>query len=110
MTDVEIVYQDMQQHGGQAAWDWQADLRFAWAVGAKADVIQDIQTALNSTAPFALRIMAYRQLIHKTITQRRVRALRELVKQGNARASWCGTGPQGVTDFGVNRVRHYDLV
>lgn len=110
MKDSEIVYQDLQQHGDQASWDWQADLRFAWAIGASAELIQDIQKLLNSTAPYALRIMAHRELIYRPITARRVRALRKLVKLGRARASWCGTGPQGVIDFGVGRTRRYSAL
>lgn len=110
MTDTEIVYQDMRKHGSQGAWDWEADLRFARAIGASADLIQDCQSLLKSQAPFPLLIAFHRQIIRQPITLRRGRALRKLVRSGKAKSYWLGTGPYGRVEFGVNRVRHYELV
>lgn len=109
MTDIEIVTADMQKHGDHGAWDWEADLRFAQAIGDD-EAVRDCANLLRSNAPYALQIMAHRVVIAPRITWRRVRALRQLVRGGKARSFWLGTGPRGRTEFGVNRVRHYRLV
>lgn len=109
MSDLDIIIKDLETHDNQGAWDWEADLRFARAIG-DTEAVADCQALLRSNAPFALQIAAHHGLIAKTITARRIRALRALVRQGRARAFWLGTGRGGASLFGVNRVRHYQLV
>jgi len=106
MTDVEIVRLDLAKHGAQDSWDWQADLRFAEAVGDE-EAVKDCKDLLKSHAPFPTLIMFHRLALGR-IQQRRVRALRLLVRAKEVRAWWLGTGPYGRTEFGVNRVRHYE--
>lgn len=108
MKDTDILYHDLEQHGSQGSWDWEADLRFAQAIGDK-EAVDDLKKCLRSSAVFALLISAQRGLVGH-ITRRRVRALQQLVRDGKAKAYWLGTGAYGKTEFGTNRVRHYELV
>lgn len=102
--DERFLLDDLRENHAQSSWDWPADERFAEHVGDGDNLITE---SMESGAPSAFRIAAAKTW--ERITQRRLRALRALVKRGLVVAFWSGTGPGGFTDFGVRRVRTYDL-
>lgn len=102
--DEQFLLEDIIEHHGQSSWDWGADRRFAEHIGADYSVID---AAMASCAPFAFRVAAARSW--KSLTARRLRGLRSLVKRGKVESYWLGTGSGGATDFGVRRVREYCL-
>lgn len=107
MTDTQLVLKDMQNKGPQGSWDWEADHRFAKAVGdltAVSDLERIMACELDAAA-----FIGHKRLVRKRITERRLRALRKLVAQGTVYADWRGTGPGGKNRFGVNRCRAYFL-
>lgn len=99
MDDKAILLADLRAGNSQGAWDWPADLRFAIAIGDK-EAIDDIQRAMKSNAPWSLLLAAYKGLVDARITQRRLRALRALIRDGLVRGYWSGTGWGGVAYFG----------
>lgn len=107
MNDVDIVLSHLKDFGPQGSWHWDADARFARAIGdhGAAGVIED---AYSHAYLLTYQLAAMYSVRH--IKRRRLRALRKLVKQGLVKAHWRGTGPGGATEFGTNRVRQYGLV
>jgi hypothetical protein len=89
----------------QSSWDWESDLRFAERFDMDCELLRE---AIDSSAPLKFRYMSAN--FNKTIKQRRLSALRRLVKKGVVRAWWSGTGVGGASEFGVGRVRSYSLV
>ncbi len=108
MKDENIVLNDLKIHSSQCSWDWEADLRFAKAINS--ELVNDLKSIINSKAPIPFLVMNHRIIIKQKITDRRIRALRKLIKRGIVQANWIGTGEFGKTDFGVNRNRDYSLV
>ena len=105
MTNTEFLINDFKEHPVQSSWDFEADLRFAKAIGDK-EAVELIKPMLNGG--FLPAILAiFRHTIRPRITNRRLRAMRKLVKQGLVKIGWLGTGYGGKTEFGVNRVRSY---
>ena len=111
MTDRDITLKLLQEAPGNmtTSWDWEMDLKFAREIGAE-EFAKDIKLLLKSNSPSPLRIIFWDQAIRPTITKRRLRALRKLVEEGLVITSWVGTERGGYTDFGVRRIRGYELV
>jgi hypothetical protein len=103
-TDEQIILDDMRGDNptrSQSAWDWEADYRFAKAIGAKHE-IEILAALLKSAALFTVQIAVHKVHITK-VKQRRLRALRNLEKRGLVESHWIGTGPGGYSEFGVRR-------
>jgi hypothetical protein len=97
---------DLRKNGDQASWDWEADERFAHMIG-DLEAADMIRQAIDSVSTIFHRYTA----VHVTgITQKRLRALRRLGRQGFIKTGWIGTGPGGYNEFGVRRSRWYRLV
>jgi hypothetical protein len=106
MNDREIILADMKVYGSQGSWDWEADYRFAQAIGAK-ETAEIYRMLLKSRSPFCHLIWIQRQ--NDGVRKRRLRALRSLVKAGLVESWWRGTGIGGFSEFGVRKVKSYHL-
>ena len=108
MTGRDIMLDLLREAPGMTttSWDWQMDLKFAERIGDERST-EVLNLLMNATAPHPIQISVWEREIRWKITQRRLRALRKLVKEGLVASEWGGTGPAGVTDFGVNRTRVY---
>lgn len=107
--DTQIVWDDLKKYSGhQESWDWEADLRFAKAIGAitEVEVLEEIMT---SDAVLVLKEMAHAIVITK-IKRRRLRALNNLRKMGIVNAGWIRSGERGRTLYGVTRFRTWWLI
>lgn len=110
MTDEQIILKDMKSvQMGQNSWDWQADYRFAKAINADDSIIKLFRALLKSSAPFALQIAIHKKFMTK-IKNRRLKALRNLAKQGIVETFWIGTGYGGYSEFGVRRIKTWRLI
>lgn len=108
MKDWQIILEDMRKtRVGQSSWDWEADYRFAKAIDAK-DEIEILESLLKSTTVFAIQIGCHRRFITK-LKDRRLRALRNLEKQGIVYSGWIGTGSGGLNEFGTRRIKSWHL-
>lgn len=105
-TDADIVLDILRTHtqGITSSWDWEMDLKFAREIGD-----EDVVDLLKELGGSVLAFREYNRCIRPTVTARRLRALRELVKKGMVRSHWVGTGYGGRADFGVNRLRGYEI-
>ena len=105
-TDADIVLDILRMHdqGITSSWDWEMDLKFAEKIGD--DVAVDFIKGLRGSV---LSIRDHDCYIRSRITDRRLRALRKLVKKGLVESHWVGTGWGGRSDTGVNRLRGYML-
>lgn len=103
---IEAVLEDLKKHGTQSSWDWEADQRFASHIG-DSEAADGIRKILDSCAPSAFRIAA--MLEYRRITNRRLRVLRKLVKNGLVVAFWDGLGQGAINQFGVRRVRCFRI-
>jgi hypothetical protein len=107
VDDAAFLLQDLKENGPQCSWDWPADLRFAKHAG-DANATELYEWAVEST--LVLPLLLYEvQLRGRYINQRRLRALRLLVRTGKVKSHWGGMGENGVYYFGVNRTRVYSL-
>ena len=106
MSDEESLLSELSQ-GGQDSWDWGADLRFARHLN-DTDAIEVLEGIVKSKAPMGI-ILAVHHVCAGHIKRRRLRALRVLVREGQAKSGWLGVGEGGRCLFGVNRVRTYAL-
>lgn len=98
---------DLHQHRGQSSWDYEADYRFAKALGWEKET-EDLKSILGSRAPFTCIIAAHTTLVGH-VKKLRVSTLRTLAKEGYVEAFWVGMGSGGGSTFGVNRARAYVL-
>ena len=105
-TDADIVLDILRTHvqGITSSWDWEMDLKFAEKIGD-----EDAVNLLKELGGSVLAIREHDRYIRPTITARRLRALRKLVDMGLVRSYWVGTGYGGRADFGINRLRGYEI-
>lgn len=96
----------LAQHGTCSSWDFDADYNFAVQFGTN-DEKELIQDAMRSSAPFSHIIAVWENCWKKSITERRLKALRVLVQHGFARSTWTGLGEGSYNSFGRSRVRSY---
>ena len=110
MTDRDIMLKLLREAPGgiTTSWDWQMDLKFSREVGDN-EAVEDLEALLKSGSPHPRLIIFWDRVIRPNITRRRLRALRQLVCEGLVVTDWAGTGPGGYTDFGVRRIRGYEL-
>jgi hypothetical protein len=110
MTDEQIILKDIKEISphGQNSWDWPADYRFAKEVGTENE-IEILKALLKSNAPFAHQIAIHKLHITK-LKNRRLKALRNLQKQGIIESWWIGTGFGGKNEFGVSRIKTWHLI
>lgn len=106
-SDAKLILADMRNGHPHGAWDWEADARFARDVN-DVDAIKFFRELLRSHAPHVHQIAAHK-VLGKPIKERRLRAVRQLVKAGYVDSWWLGTGPGGMSEFGVKRNRYYVL-
>lgn len=92
-----------------SSWDFEADYSFANAFGTE-DERSIIHDAMGSSAPFSHILAVWESCWKKAITERRLKALRELVQHGFASASWTGLGDGSYNAFGRSRVRTYQYL
>lgn len=108
-NDAEFMATYLAQHSSCSSWDFEADLAFAKHLGLE-DEIKVIKEAMDSSAPFSFIIAAWEMGWKKTITNKRLNALRALVKAGRATAYWTGLGEGAYNTFGCSRTRTYTLI
>ena len=106
MRDHEFILADLKKNDAQSSWDWDADLRFAKHLGL-AEEFRHLELAIGGN--FLPDRRAHFEMVRRTVTQRRLRAIRKLVHMGLVRSEWRGTGSCGKTDCGINRARGYFL-
>lgn len=106
--DAAFVLSDLKKNGSQDSWDWSADGRFAVYCG-DVELAGLIVHLMDSSSVSAIRMGIHSLMIRKPITERRLRALRALVKRGKVKACWLGTGAGALSSFGTNRTRQYRL-
>lgn len=104
--DADIVLDILRTHdqGITSSWDWEMDLKFARKIGN-----EDAVDILEKLGASVLSIRDHDRYIRPMITSRRLRALRKLVNMGLVRSYWVGTGYGGRADFGINRLRGYEI-
>ena len=102
------LLQDLRDNGSQGSWDWEADARFADALGLS-EVAADASACCTSPSTSFARYNAHRMLVYRQATQPRLRLLRRAIRMGYIKAYWQGTGPGGANLFSVTRVRGYKL-
>ncbi len=108
MKDWQIILKSMEETRlGQSSWDWEADYRFAIAINAKNE-IEILENLLKSDAPFPVQIAVHKGCIGK-LKNRRLKALRNLTKQGLINSHWLGTGYGGYSEFGIRRIKTWYL-
>lgn len=107
MTDLEKFMIKQLDGESQAAWDFNADYKFAMKIGF--EDVGTIRDAMYSNAPFPLIVSVWKMHWDKQVTQRRLRVLRALVKKKFVKAYWIGMGVGSKHEFGLNRMRHYEL-
>lgn len=83
-SDCRFLLSQLRGNGGQSSWDWQSDYAFAVHIGSEWE--ETIEHALRSSSPAPLVIGVWHSCWRTPVTQRRLDALRKLVKQGKARA------------------------
>lgn len=103
--DEQFLLDDLSECFTHSSWDWPADERFAAHLGLD---ISAISATMQSCAPSSLRVGVSQSW--DKLTQRRLRLLRGLVRKGLVHSSWAGTGYGGVSEFGLNRCRHYQII
>lgn len=105
----QIVLDDLRGEGRgmQDSWDWPADYRFAVALNLSKEA--DMINACIESRSVTFFRMAGMYTVKKSITLKRLQALRELIKLGFVRTEWRGLGQFGFNDFGVRRTRAYFL-
>lgn len=103
---IEIfLLNDLKENVSQSSWDWEADLRFAYAIDhPKKKLIEDV---VNSETVWPIR---YGILKSTGITAKRLRYLRKLVNKKLVISYWIGSGWGGQSEFGLKRVRNYRLI
>lgn len=105
MNALQFLLDDLKKHGVQMSWDWEADLRFAEAIGDKQSS-EILWLVVNGGAPTAVK---WSHVQRTGIPQKRMRYLRQLVKRGDVISYWSGSEEGGKCQFGVNRFRNYAL-
>ena len=105
-TDDDIALDILRTHaqGITSSWDWEMDLKFAEEIGD--DLAVDFIKGLRGSV---LSIQDHDRYVRSRITARRLRVLRKLVSMGLVKSYWVGTGHGGRADFGVNRLRGYEI-
>jgi hypothetical protein len=91
----------------QSSWDWTADKRFAEFLGDVA-MCEALRVLIESSAVSTIRA-SYHDAYIRPLTERRLRALRSLVREGLVMAYWQGAGAGWRSEFGVGRFRVYVL-
>lgn len=99
----------LAKHRSCSSWDFESDYAFAHQFGME-DERSLIQDSMNSSAPFSHIIGVWEACWKKSITERRLKALRELVDRGFASSAWTGLGEGSFNAFGRSRVRSYFYV
>jgi len=104
-ADINWALDDLKKHGHQSSIDWDADYRFAEYLKdpIACRYIRDNMNGYGSTS-IVRNWNGWTRL-----TQRRLGALRVLIKRGLVDAAWMGTGDFGLKDYGVRRTRSYQL-
>ena len=109
MKDWQVILNDMKNTRlGQSSWDWEADYRFALAVDAN-DEAEILSSLFNATTVFPIQIAIHKRFIGK-LKNRRLRALRNLQRQGLVGSRWLGTGYGGYSEFGARRIKTWWLI
>lgn len=103
-TAGQFLLADMEKHGGQSSWDWEADRRFAEFIG-DTEAADMLNRAIKSEAVDCFRFAAARTARH--VTRKRLRVLNDLRKRGLVDSGWIGTQEGGRNTFGVGRIRAY---
>ncbi|MDK9793772.1 hypothetical protein [Vibrio sp. D431a] len=99
----------LQENRDCSSWDFSADLAFAKRF-CSADLVHLIEDALKPVNAGGLIVHAWEIGWKTPVTDRRLKALRELVAHGHVEASWDGLGDGAMNQFGRSRVRNYALV
>ncbi len=100
---------DLKEHASQSSKDWEADQRFARALGMVREARVCEELLGNPTAIVPVQMAIHQKFIYPRVTRRRLRSLRKLAQRGTVEAQWMGTEEGGRTEFGVGRVRIYRL-
>lgn len=97
---LDFLYNDIKKNKGTSNMDDFSDVRFARFINEK---VKFYITGNQCGSKI-------RYYTDEKITQKRLRYIRILIKQGKIKASWGGLW-QGCSNdlFGIRRVRHYDL-
>ncbi len=105
-TDADIVLDILRTHndGITSSWDWLMDLKFAKEIKDK-----KVVEILEHIGGSVLSMNVHYQYVKYTITNRRLKGLRKLVNMGLVKSYWVGTGYGGRADFGINRLRGYEI-
>jgi len=110
---LEFLYGELKAGKRHGSWDWEADERFAEFMVANGDldkgVLEIIQKVSSGEAMWVVRVQFWRHTWKKSVTNKRLRHLRRLVKMGVVYSQWIGTGEGGNNFIGVNRVKDYRL-
>lgn len=111
MNDISAALIAFERSNFQSSWDYEADLAFALhAERIPASTIDLLRTIVRGSGSGILGVRAHDAYVKKSVTARRLRALRELVKARAVKADWSGTGPGGVSELGVGRARVYEIL
>jgi hypothetical protein len=108
VSDKDLLLADLHSHGMQSSTDWEADERFARALG-MVELADLVSKMIRSDAPWPVKWSYHRTLVRPTITERRMRALYALVKAGAVESWWMRGGEGSRTEHGAPRFRCYDL-
>ncbi|MGR5367023.1 hypothetical protein [Photobacterium damselae] len=99
----------LQEHKNCSSWDFAADLAFAKKFCDRdvVKLIEDVMCPVNAGCPAVhVWMLGWKQ----PVTEKRLKALRELCNKGFAEAYWMGLGEGSRNIFGRTRVRYYELV
>ncbi len=103
---LENLKEDLLKKGPQASWDWEADYRFAIIIKdyKSAEIIKQV---IESNGVTAIRYAAVQST---GITKKRLNFLRKLKRTGVVKSYWSGLGRGAYSQFGIRRVRCYELI
>lgn len=111
MNDISAALIAFEYNSFQSSWDYPADLAFALhAERIPASTIDLLRAIVGGGNNGIFAVRAHDAYVKKSVTARRLRALRKLVRARAVRCSWSGTGPGGVSELGVGRARVYEIL
>lgn len=84
----------------QTSWDWEADYKFA--IYLRSDMAEIIKDVIDSQdTQISLRMVTWKSMWYRPVTQLRLKALKELVELSFVEAGWLGLGHGSKSEFGL---------
>lgn len=105
-AQAEFMREYMAKHKVATSWDFEADLAFAKEFSDK-ETVELIESVIECNSDWSRCIAVWQVYWKKQVTDKRLKALKELVSSGFVDAGWSGLGAGAMSIFGRSRVRAF---